>query len=134
MEKLIDSVLVQEKYQVKIQSTHHQLIADEPEDLGGKNTGMTPYELLSASLAACTSITLKMYTERKQWEVGEIHVTISFEEISDSGTKKAKFIREISFSNEVGQTEKDRLKQIAEACPVSKILKSGENTIETIIK
>ncbi|KOY86625.1 hypothetical protein AD998_11155 [bacterium 336/3] len=134
MEKLIDSVLENEKYQVKIHSSHHQIIADEPEDLGGKNTGMTPYELLSASLAACTSITLKMYTERKEWNVGQINVTINFEEISESGTKKAKFIREISFANDIEQTEKDRLKQIADACPVSKILKSGENTIETIIK
>jgi len=133
MEKLIRSQLAQENYQVKLQSASHEILADEPENQGGKNTGMNPHELLSASLAACTSITLKMYADRKQWELGEIGVEVSMEEINEGGTKKAHFIRQITFSKSIGHAEKDRLKQIAEACPVSKILKSGENQIETII-
>ena len=134
MEQIIKAFLAEQNYRVDIRSAKHQIFADEPEELGGTDTAMNPYELLSASLAACTLATLRMYAERKQWELGEIFIDISFEVSDENRTKKARFLREIRFSQEITQEMKDRLKQIAEACPVSKILKSSLNTIETFVK
>lgn len=134
MEKLITAQLGEQNYRIDIRSAKHQVFADEPQALGGSDTAMNPYELLSASLAACTLATLRMYAQRKQWNLGEIDIEISFEVSDKNGTKKARFLREIRFAVEVEQATKDRLRQIADACPVSKILKSSNNTIETIVE
>lgn len=134
MEKLITAQLGKQNYRIDIRSAKHQIFADEPQDLGGSDTAMNPYELLSASLAACTLATLRMYAQRKQWNLGEISVEISFEISDENDIKKARFLRKIRFTVEIEQEMKERLKQIAEACPVSKILKSSNNTIETIIE
>lgn len=133
MDKLITAQLGEQNYRIDIRSTKHQIFADEPQALGGSDTAMNPYELLSASLAACTLATLRMYAQRKQWNLGEIDIEISFEDSDENGTKKARFLREIRFEKELEQAHKERLKQIADACPVSKILKSSNNTIETLI-
>ena len=57
-----------ENYQVINEVTQHQWKSDEPEDLGGKNAGPTPVELLLSALASCKLITVRMYAERKQWD------------------------------------------------------------------
>lgn len=134
MKPIITASLAEQNYRVDIRSQKHQIFADEPQELGGGDTAMTPYELLSASLAACTLATLRMYAERKQWNVGKIYTDISLEVLDENRTKKVRFLREIRFSQELTQEMKDRLKQIAEACPVSKILKSSLNSIETLVK
>lgn len=64
-------------YTTEIKSQSHSVIADEPTDLGGNNLGMNPNELLQASLASSTSITLKIYVNRKKWDILSIQVDIS---------------------------------------------------------
>lgn len=101
------------------------LIADEPQELGGKNLGLNPTELLAASLVSCTLITLRMYINRKQWDVSEIDVKIDFER--DSERSVSLFTRKIEVIGEIDETQRQRLETIANSCPIHKIL---TNTIE----
>lgn len=127
---MIKAIIHKEPYVTHISSDTNSLIAYEPIDLGGKNTGMTPTELLASSLAACTCITLRMYANRKQWNVESIetHITISNQEASNSTL----FERTITFTGTIDNLQRERLLDIANHCPVHKIL-SHTITIQTSI-
>ena len=116
-------------YSVKLQDGRHEFSADEPKDIGGGDTGPAPDELLEASLASCTAITLRMYADRKNWPVAEIDVTVSVERV---GTKTI-FTRSIQINGGIDETQRQRLLEIAKACPVSKSL-LGEVEINSEIK
>ncbi|MBP1221511.1 OsmC family protein [Flavobacterium sp. 1355] len=106
-------------------ASENVIIADEPQEVGGKNLGFNPTELLAASLASCTLITLRMYINRKQWDVSEINVKIDFER--DSERNIASFTRKIEVTGVVDQIQRQRLETIANSCPIHKTL---TNTIE----
>lgn len=116
-------------YSVKLQNGRHEFSADEPKDLGGGDTGPAPDELFEASLASCTAITLRMYADRKKWPVAEIEVTVSVERIEN----KTVFTRSIQLNGGIDETQRQRLLEIAKACPVSKSL-LGEIEINSEIK
>jgi putative redox protein len=105
-------------YQVVFDDGKHSWFADEPESLGGGDRGPTPVSLLLSSLGACTSITLKMYAKRKGWQLDEVHVTLSMETGSDGST----IDRRIVLTGDLSEEQRERLLQIANACPVHKIL------------
>lgn len=109
-------------YQTKISSGRHQLLADEPEALGGDDAGPDPYALLLSSLIACTSITLRMYAQRKQWPLENVQVECRLiRKDSDSGPV---IERKIQLTGPaLDEDQKARLLQIADACPVHKLLK-----------
>lgn len=117
----------EENYQTLLTAGQHQIVADEPIDKGGKDTGFTPKELLASSLASCTAITLKMYADRKDWKTGEISVTVDLNENEDQSYA---FCRKISIQNELSVEQHKRILSVANACPVHKIL-SGTISIET---
>jgi len=105
-------------YQTTIRSNGHTLIADEPEELTGTDAGMNPYSLLLASLASCTSITLRMYIDRKAWSVDEILVSLDLTK-TETGTH---INRTIKFKGDITPDQHQRLLVIANACPIHKIL------------
>jgi putative redox protein len=107
------------------------LISDEPQILGGKNLGLNPTELLAASLASCTVITLRMYINRKEWDVSEINVKIDFER--DSERNVSLFTRKIEVIGEVDQTQRQRLETIANSCPIHKTLTHSIEIKTTLI-
>ena len=107
------------RYAQHIRVGHHELVADEPVALGGGDAGVAPYGLLVASLAACTSITLRMYAERKGWELGEIHVDLEMIRDGDAET----IARKISFGAALSEEQRQRLGEIADKTPVTKTLK-----------
>jgi len=113
----------------QIASGHHRLTADEPIALGGSDSGVSPYELLLASLGACTSITLRMYAGRKEWELGKITVGLRYSTRDD---QKAHIDRRLSFSKPLTAEQTQRLLEIADKTPVTKTL-SGGVTIDTTI-
>jgi len=130
MGNLINASFSGENYKITLQNGSHTIYSDEPDDKGGKNMGLSPFEILSSSLAACTTITLKMYVDRKNWLIDELLIEVSFETFTENEMLKANFVRNITIKGSlIGEKEKQRLLQIAEACPVSKILKSSENKI-----
>lgn len=125
MEK-VNSVLGLSNYQVVINNGSNTLLADEPVQLGGGDTGFSPVELLLSALAACTSITLRMYAERKQWALEGVETALS----SSKDEQGFTIIREIKLKGNLSEEQHARLLQIANVCPVHKIL-SNQVIIKT---
>lgn len=125
---MIASTLGTEKYKVTHSNGRHTFYADEPTELGGSDTAPSPEELLEASLASCTLATLRMYTDHKQWEVGEIKMTVNL--IREGQVNK--IIRELKFEKTITDEQKIRLIQVSKACPVSKILSGSSEMIVDI--
>ena len=126
----VKATLGTEKYYTKVIAGENKLITDEPVDKGGGNKGFNPFEILATSLASCTAATLRMYIDRKGWDIPIINVEVDLENFPQ--TKTAQFCRIIDFgSTEVSEEIKDRLFKIADACPVHKIL---TNNIEILTK
>lgn len=127
---LIATALVEGKkgFAQTIQSGHHRLTADEPERTGGTDTGPTPYGLLASALGACTSITLRMYADRKGWDLGEVRVAVRHFKEGDTD----RIEREIRFSAPLTEEQRERLLELAEKTPVTKTIASGSR-IETKI-
>lgn len=118
------------KYYTEVIAGENQLITDEPVDKGGQNKGFNPFEILATSLASCTAATLRMYIDRKEWDVEKINVEVDLENFPI--TKLAVFKRDISFEGTNLDAEQlKRLHTIADACPVHKIL---TNEIEILTK
>ena len=107
------------------------LIADEPQEMGGKNLGFSPSELLASSLASCTLITLRMYINRKQWDVTEIKIKVDFER--DLDQKVSLFTRKIEIIGEVDDKQRQRLETIANSCPIHKTLTNSIEIKTTLI-
>lgn len=117
------------KYYTEVTAGENQIITDEPIDKGGQNKGFNPMEILATSLASCTAATLRMYIERKEWDVDNINVEVELENFPL--TKRAIFRRDISFEGVLDDEQLKRLHTIADACPVHKIL---TNDIEILTK
>src|SRR4051812_17894221 len=95
-------------YQCMVEWHNGQFVADEPEENGGKSAGPDPYTLLLSSLASCTLITLRMYIERKGWEVKNISVATNlFQAKKDNGLITT-IDRDIKFGNALTQEQRDR--------------------------
>ncbi|WP_028890286.1 bifunctional alpha/beta hydrolase/OsmC family protein [Tenacibaculum ovolyticum] len=124
--------LIEDNFTTTIQSKNHTLIADEPASIGGNNFGPSPYEYLSTALIACTAMTLKMYAERKKWDLKEVfvYVTHSKKHSDDLGIEleKPTFLdhidKKLKFVGNLDEKQINRLKQIASKCPVHKTLES----------
>lgn len=120
-----------QKYLCIINWRNGELLMDEPQSVGGKDLGPDPMSTLLASLAGCTLATLRMYIDRKKWNIDEIKVSMNLTQ-DDSETFVTTITRNISFSSEITDEQRERLLLIAEKCPVSKLLKNTIN-IETTV-
>ncbi|MGB5982385.1 MAG: bifunctional alpha/beta hydrolase/OsmC family protein [Nonlabens sp.] len=130
-----------EKFTTQIKAGRHYFIADEPTNYGGNDFGPTPYDLISAGLAACTVMTIQMYARRKKWVVENVQCEVSYnkqhkEDCEDCEDKMAKidtFTREISFEGDLTQEQLDKLMTIADKCPVHKTLHSTAQILTKIV-
>lgn len=117
----ISSSIKKENYKVKITSLSGNIvIADEPLDKGGNNLGFSPMELLASSLAASTSATVKMYANRKEWDLQEVKLEIEMERDEEVG--KTSISRKIELLGNLDEKQRARLLLVANSCPVHKIL------------
>ncbi|HXA35322.1 MAG TPA: OsmC family protein [Steroidobacteraceae bacterium] len=115
-----------------IATGHHRLTSDEPIARGGSDSGASPHELLLASLGACTSITLRMYAGRKDWELGKITVGLRYTAAQDD--QKGHIDRRLSFSKPLTAEQTQRLLEIAGKTPVTRTLMHGVTIDTTIIQ
>ncbi|MBJ2173891.1 alpha/beta fold hydrolase [Aureibaculum sp. A20] len=129
------------KYSTEIVARNHSILADEPKKFGGKDSGLTPYELLLASLGSCTAITLRMYADRKKMELDEVLVHLEhFKQhaedcisCDEEPAKIDKFVRTIELIGDLTFNERKRLIHIANRCPVHRTLEN-KIEIETILR
>jgi putative redox protein len=128
----------QGRYRQAVRAGQHEMIADEPEDKGGDDAGPDPYGYLLAALGACTSMTLRMYAEHKEWPLEHVsvrlsHAKIHAEDCADCETKEGKIDeiqREIQVTGPLDEEQRAKLTEIANKCPVHRTLTS-ENKIRT---
>jgi len=124
--------LTNRNYLAEAKMRNHFAIIDEPLDKGGDDNAPTPVEYLLTAIGSCVSITLRMYAERKGWDLGKITVNVSQkEQLTPEGIKKS-LIEEISFEKEVTNEQRTKLLEIAGKCPVAKMVK-GETEINSKI-
>lgn len=133
--------LKDEGFATEVVAGGHPILADEPIESGGTDLGPSPYELLNASLGACTAMTLQMYARRKKWPIEEVRVHLNYskdhfadcEEYKDPHMRIDHFERIVEIKGDLDQDQLHRLLEIADKCPVHKTL-STPNYFKTTVK
>ncbi len=109
-----------EKFTHDLKVRQHRLTSDEAEDHGGEDLGPSPQELLAASLAACTAITIEMYAKRKQWNVDGLEVDVDYTPAERGCPTSFKLV--MRFPAHLSEDQVERLRVIAAKCPVHRTL------------
>src|SRR5690606_10859135 len=120
-----------QKYKTELQAGNHIVTADEPEALGGENLGFTPTELLESSLAACTAMTLRMYADRKGWDLEKVEIKVGFKR--NMATGEVTFTKEIQLIGNLQPEERERLLEMGSKCPIEKMI-TGKITVDSYLK
>jgi uncharacterized OsmC-like protein len=140
--QVVASLVDREKFTTQIKAGKHYLVADEPESIGGNDFGPSPYDLVSSALAACTAMTIRMYADRKKWPIEEVNIHIEHSKIHaddcntcehSNSSKIDKFLRVIELKGDLDESQRIKLMEIADKCPVHRSLHS-EIQIESIMK
>jgi putative redox protein len=116
-----------DSYRTELITDNHTIVADEPLGIGGGDAGPSPGDLLKMSIASCTAITLRMYADRKKLPVDQIEVKVYSETVNSTTT----FHCNIGIEGNLNEETRQRLLQIANACPIHKLL---TNPIEIVTK
>ena len=119
------------KFQHDIAIREHEIHADEPEQNGGDDAAPSPQELLAASLASCTAITVEMYAKRKGWDIGDVSVDVDYEPAQRGSPTRFKMV--LNLPKELPEEQRERLTQIAAKCPVHRTLE-GEVMFEESVE
>ena len=132
--KSVSALSINNSYKVLLQTEGHTVIADEPIEDGGSDEGMNPYELLSGALASCTAITIQMYLQRKGWKIEELIVDVDIKTVTQDKQSKYIFERNVIVKSALDDAQLERVKFIANACPISRILENGNNSVITTLE
>lgn len=116
------------KFQQVVFVDSHRLLADEHKELGGDDAGPDPFEYVLSGLGACTSMTIKMYADRKSWSVTNVNVHLSIQKLDDG----YRISRSIRLEGDLTEEQRTRLLDIANKCPVHKML-TGKITVESAL-
>lgn len=117
-----------QKYKTEIQAGNHIVMADEPIEVGGQNLGFTPTELLESSLAACTAMTIRMYADRKGWDLDGADIKIGFKR--NIATHQITFTKEIQLYGKLDNEQLEKLLAIGSKCPIEKMI-TGNVVVES---
>ena len=135
--KIIASALAEnsgEIYKTELKINQHLLIADELPGLGGKDEGPAPGDYLCMALASCKVITLRMYAERKSWKADVIKVSASLVKGTDMETGNNTFFCEVDIQGDLTDEQKERMLEIAKACPIDKLLRKPSDVVSVFLK
>jgi putative redox protein len=119
-------------YVVTLSDGSHEWLGDEPAEDGGGDRGPSPYQLLLSSLGACTAITMRMYANRKGWPLQRVTVELRRNSDRAQGGGGADIDRRITVHGELTAEQRERLLQIANACPLHRVLSNGIRTITSL--
>ena len=127
-------------FAVSIQAGRHSLVGDEPLDVGGDDTGPSPYELLLAALGECTVMTLRMYARQKQWPLENTHITLKHRkrhaaDCAECETREGKvdeIERRITLVGALDEAQRARLLEMADRCPVHRTLHSEVRVVTVL--
>lgn len=118
-----------------VKAGNHNFLSDAGTDIGGNETGPNPHELLLAALGACTSMTLKVFSSRRGWNLDEVTVKLSEESVEDPkapGKKISKISRDIEVKGDLNEEQLATLKSIADKCPIHKILVDSKQIVTNL--
>ena len=124
-----NTVLTNKNYAAESKIRNHFVVTDVPVSDGGEDTAPTPLEYLLTAIGGCVAITLRMYAERRSWDVGKITVNV----FQNKDAQGSYLTEEISFENDITEDQRKRLLVFAGKCPVARMVK-GETRIESLIK
>ena len=125
LNKPVHAVIGTERYQCSIEWRNGKFIADEPVSGGGKDLGPDPYTLLLSSVASCVLVTLRMYIDRKNWDIQSLMVNVNMYQELVNNVPTTTIDRDLILGENVPDDQKIKLQEIASHCPISKILESG---------
>src|SRR5882762_777963 len=108
----------QGKLRQEIAVGRHHLVADEPVENGGEDSGPNPFDYLATALGACTALTLRMYAQHKKWPLENAEVTVALDKTAEG----VLFNRTIALIGPLDGAQRERLLKVAESCPVHKTL------------
>lgn len=108
----------------------HRLVTDEPEHLGGDGSGPAPHELFPAALAACTATTLVVYARTKEWDLGEVSVSVDY----DNRSTPRRFDVVVELAGDLTDEQLERLEAVAAACPVRRSIETGFEFDERFVR
>ena len=120
------------QYTSNVTINQHELLADEPIEKGGEDLGPAPGDYLCAALASCKAITLRMYAQRKGWDIHEIKVTVDLIRNTEKASVENTFICQLSFTGNLDEEQLKRLEVIANSCPLHKLLSKPSNIISKL--
>lgn len=145
----VEHVMVREtgggKFQNTVHAGVHRFFADEPASVGGTDTGPSPYDLLSAALGACTSMTIRMYADFKKVDLGHVQVDVSHNKVhakdcadcsadlTAKGGKIDHFSRTITIQGDLPAALAGKIEEIANKCPVHKTLEKGAHMVTKLV-
>ena len=117
--------------QVLITAGPARFVADEPVEIGGLDLGPTPHDLVCAGLAACTAQTLRLYAQRKDWPLGAVKIRVTHRRDINARPVDI-FDRVLKLGGNLDDEQRQRLMEIAELCPVHKLLTNGASVMTTV--
>jgi putative redox protein len=118
---------------IAIEVSGHHIFGDEPAFKGGANLGPSPYDLLTASLGACTAITVRWYALQKAWPLEHVHVEVEHSKIRLAGSEDVvdQFVKTVTITGDLTPEQHAKLLDVAAKCPVQKTL-TGHSRVETV--
>jgi|SRR5690554_3497292 len=120
----LKATIGRETYKTVLSSDHHEFIADEPTDMGGEDLGPDPFELFLSSLAACKVMTMRMYADRKEWDLESVSMELSLE-VKQSDQQQTTFINvNIQLFGDLDDHQRQRILAIADKCPIHKLMQN----------
>ena len=131
--RVVTAVLGGTPYVVTLSDGSHEWLADEPVEAGGGSCGPSPHQLVLSGLGACTAITLRMYATRKGWPLSGVTVELQLNPDGAPATGASEIRRRITLRGDLTDEQRERLLQVANACPVAKTLGGAIRTTTALV-